>query len=78
MTATDITYATETDIFTPQTPPLFSSPSYQTIQNTEMEWEDTDATFQTRWSAAGMESVNPQFTDRKIDENEKIEHFKAH
>jgi len=72
MTATDITYATETDIFTPQTPPLFSSPSYQTIQNTEMEWEDTDATFQTRWSAAGMESVNPQFTDRKIDENEKV------
>ena len=72
MTATDITYPPETGIPAPQTPPLFSSPSYQTIQDTEMGWEGTDATFRTRWSAADMESVNQQFADRRTDENEAV------
>jgi hypothetical protein len=69
MSAIDITYPPEAGNAAPQTPPLFSSPSYPDLHTTGMGWEDTDATFRTRWSTADMESVTPQFTDRKSDEN---------
>ncbi len=72
MSATDITYPPATGDPAPQTPPLFSSPSYPNIQGTGMGWEGTDATFRTSWSTVDMESVNPQFSDHKTDENEAV------
>src|SRR5438876_9143979 len=72
MTVTDITNPPATGIPDPQTPPLFSSPSYPNIQGTGMGWQDSDSTLRTRWSAADMESINPQFKDPKSDENEAV------
>ena len=72
MTVTDITNPPATGIPDPQTPPLFSSPLYPNIQGSGMGWQDSDSTLRTRWSAADIESVNPQFTGRKTDENEAV------
>ena len=70
-TVTEITNPPVTGIPEPNTPPLFSSPSYPNLQNTGMGWQDLDFTLQTRWSAADRERVNPQFTD-KTDENDAL------
>src|SRR6266581_4269676 len=72
MTVTDITYPSATGIADPQTPPLFSSPLYPNLQGSGIGWQDTDSTLRTNWSAAGIESVSPPFTDRKTDENEAV------
>src|SRR6266480_154965 len=72
MTVTDITYPSATGIADPQTPPLFSSPLYPNLQGSGIGWQDTDSTLRTNWSAAGIESVNPPFTDRKTDEHEAV------
>src|SRR6266571_8510041 len=69
---TDITYPPATGIADPHTPPLFSSPLYPNIQGSGMGWQDSDSTLRTRWSVADIESVNPQFTGRKTDENEAV------
>src|SRR5947207_716687 len=69
---TEITYPSAPGIPDPQTPPLFSSPVYPNIQGSGMGWQDSDTTFRTRWSAADIESANPQFKDRKSDENEAV------
>src|SRR6266581_1050812 len=70
-TATIFTNPPASGIPAPNTPPLFSSPSYPTIQNTQTGRED-DATLQTRWSDADTVSMNPQFPERRTDENEVI------
>src|SRR5947207_12720290 len=72
MTVTDITNPPATGIPDPQTPPLFSNPSYPNIQGTGMQWQDSNSTLRTSWSTADMERVNPQFKDRKSDENEAV------
>ena len=72
MTVTDITNPPATGIPDPQTPPLFSSPLYPNIQGSGMGWQDSDSTLRTRWSVADIESVNPQFTGRKSDDNEAV------
>ena len=71
-TVTDITSPLSTGITGPQTPPLFSNPLYPNIQSSGMEWQGPDSTLQTRWSVEDTERVNPQFTDRKTDENEAV------
>src|SRR5271157_989595 len=74
MTASDITYASETGNPAPQTPPLFSRPSYPDMLNTGigMGQEDTNATLQISWSDAEIARIHPQFPERQSDENETV------
>jgi hypothetical protein len=73
-------YATVTDFDNPletatpvrQTPPLFSNPLNPNIRDSGMEWQGPDSTLQTIWPVEDIERVNPQFTDRKTDENEAV------
>src|SRR5437016_100696 len=71
-TWTDYAIPPETGIPEPQTPPLFSSPMNPNIQGSGMGWQETDSTLRTRWSVEDTERVNPQFKDRKTDENEAV------
>ncbi len=62
-----------TDSSSPNTPPLFSSPSYPIIVNAETGQLDTDVTIRHRWVEGGMTPDNPQFPERQADENETVQ-----
>jgi hypothetical protein len=70
--ATGFTYPPVAGTPAPNTPPLFSSPSYPNIAGTARGWEDADATLQSSWSGAELTQSNPQFPERSTGESRAV------